>query len=179
MDDFELIDHDPNAPVIIKNRILNADFEDEAVSGGDTYASMSNWSVIVENDKWPQTAWANTSQNRTAGGKYAFNYYHNDVFNIEIKQTITGLPNGVYRLSVWSYGSNDAKNVKLYAYNGTNNVEHTIVDSNQWSDNGPVWNEFVLENVIVENGTIEIGIYVKGISGSWGYFDDFSLIKVN
>lgn len=184
LDDFELLDNDPNAPPPpegdIVTSLVNGDFEDE-VNANPPYASMTGWTITPNNGIWPNKCWADTDHNHTAGGKYSFHYYDPNPFGFTLSQTLTGLEPGTYMLTVWSYGSADGKTALLYANSSASNVSTPIIDTNQWdsSTNSPVWVKTTLTGIVVTNGNLTIGVDVTGLGGSWGFIDDFVLVKVS
>ena len=177
-DDFRFVDRDSTAVVEERNYVSNGGFEDETTSDGYTYASMASWDVSV-NGFWPETSWANTSQNHTTGGKYAFNYYDASSFSISLSQTINSLPGGYYTLRMYSYGSNDNKLATVKVTSGGQTYSIAIQDTAQWSSstNQPEWVEVELGEIAVETGEVTITIEINGAAGSWGYLDDISLVR--
>jgi arabinogalactan endo-1,4-beta-galactosidase len=176
-DDFELTDNNPTAAAPSgANYVINGDFEALDNSG---YPSMVGWEVNPKNNSWPQKAWAEASQNRTAGGTYAFNYYNPSSFELDLNQTVSNLDNGSYKLTFYSYGSNDNKSVSVYATSGSNTKQIKVTDTNQWNSatNSPAWELITLDNISISINTMTIRINIVGVSGSWGYFDDFKLEK--
>lgn len=178
LDDFELLDNDASAPpVSVSNYLFNSGFEEESSYGSETYATLNHWNVSVANDHWPVNLWADTAYNHTPGGSYAFRYYDTGSYGFTLSSTLSNIPNGIYQLSVYSYGSSSGKTAALYGTSGGTTKTAAITDTNQWNS-GPVWNRFTLGNIVVSGGTVTVGVTVSGSAGSWGCFDDFVLVKV-
>ena len=184
LDDFELLDNDPNAPPPAEDgtvtSLLNGGFEDE-VDADPPYSSLEGWTVTPDNNVWPANCWADTDYNHTPGGKYSFHYYNASGFGFDLSQTLSGLEAGTYTLTVWSYGSADNKTAILYANSATSSISRAIVDTEQWDNdsNSPVWVETTLTDIVVTDGNLTVGVDIKGLGDSWGYIDDFVLAKVS
>lgn len=178
-DDFRFVDEDSTGVVSERNYVVNGDFEDVITSGSYTYASMESWAIDV-NGSWPQTAWANTSQNHTTDGDYAFNYYNADSFSMTMSQTISDLASGYYQLSLYSYGSADRKTITVNVISGGVTYSTKITDTEQWSSstNEPSWVNVDLSDIPVSDGEVTIQIIINGVAGSWGYLDDISLVRI-
>lgn len=177
-DDFRLVDTDASGVVEERNYVVNGDFEDEVAEDSYTYATMDSWDITV-NGNWPENVWANTAQNHTDSGKYAFNYYDASSFSFEMTQTVTDLPSGYYELMLYSYGSNDGKTATVNVISNGTTYSTTIIDTNQWSSskNAPDWVTVDLSDIPVSDGEVTIEILINGVAGSWGYIDDVTLVR--
>ena len=108
-------------------------------------------------------------------GAKTLHYWSGDAFNFTISQTITGLENGIYELSTFSQGIyKESPSLTIFAKNYGGEELSTQFRTNGWSN----WQNPVVENIRVTNGTITVGAIVNGVSGDWGTMDDFKLVKV-
>lgn len=147
--------------------IANAGFEVEGPtqtpSGWQTTASSSSSANADYTETW---LGAHT-------GTYHLTHYRTEAYEVYTYQTVTGLANGIYTLSVWTRGGS-APTAQLQAKNyGGSNLSTTIGAS----PNG--WVQVSVPNIQVRNGQCEIGVYTKGNAGTWMYFDDFTLTPTN
>ena len=89
---------------------------------------------------------------------------------------ITGLSNGTYKLSVWSMGGGGENGIKLFARGFDNSGKEisTQIKNTGWKK----WKQYSIE-IPVQNGEVEIGIFVDANKENWGNLDDIELVKLN
>ena len=171
LDDFELLDNDPNAPSPGdgENVLINGDFE----------AQDTGWTITPGSGGWPQNAGVDSGQNHTVGGQFSFHYFNPSPFEVTLSQQVSGISDGTYKLTLYSYGSNDNKTAYVSAHSDGNSNQQDLNDTNEWDNgtNSPIWNQVILDNIVVVNGSVTISLYVSGLGDSWGYVDDFTLVK--
>lgn len=95
--------------------------------------------------------------------------------NFTAEQTITGLPEGSYKLTGYVQGdtAGDADS-SVYFYAVIDGETYTA----DTSLSGYVaWNETVLEGLAVTDGEITIGVSVTNAAGGWGTIDAISLVE--
>ncbi|WP_245814191.1 glycosyl hydrolase family 18 protein [Cystobacter ferrugineus] len=81
--------------------------------------------------------------------------------------------NGTYRASVWARSSGGQKVLRLYAKNyGGAEVTAEI-------GSGAVtgYTQYIINNIPVTNGSIEVGVYSDANAQNWAAFDQFELVK--
>lgn len=106
-------------------------------------------------------------------GAKALHYYNGD---FKASQTITGLANGWYKLSVWTSGGGGEKLSEIFAINGTGQKFSETFTNTGWN----IWNQYIVNNIEVIDGKITIGANVKisDSGGQWGNIDNFELVKI-
>lgn len=92
------------------------------------------------------------------------------------RQKITGLSNGTYKLSVWSMGGGGENAIKLFARGFDNSGKEISaqIKNTGWKK----WKQYSIE-IPVQNGEVEIGIFVDANKENWGNLDDIELVKLN
>lgn len=108
-------------------------------------------------------------------GKWTYKYWLANGFKSILRQDFKDIPNGTYRLSVWSMGGGGENNIRLFAANyGDGKKQITsIIKNTGWQD----WHQYSIE-VPVTNGSATIGIYLDTNPDCWGNFDDVEFIKI-
>jgi len=173
-DDVELIldgDGDGGGEVIPppdgENLLLNPGFEEQ----------YTNWSVggtaADEHPEWK--TWINgPNSDDVHSGEYCVQFGGASEYLTTVSQTVTGIPNGTYKLSVWQRGSFDTGYARLEATEYGGEYRYAEIKTGDWG-----WVQLVLENIEVTNGQIKVGLTVNGYSWSDGnHFDDAELILV-
>ena len=104
-------------------------------------------------------------------GKSAMHDWADKAFTFTATQTITGLKDGKYTLSVWTQGGGGEKSVQLFASDyGGEKVTAGIVNKG-WNK----WQQWIIKDINVTNGQITIGVDNQANAGNWGSFDDIEL----
>jgi arabinogalactan endo-1,4-beta-galactosidase len=105
-------------------------------------------------------------------GDFALNYWLAGEFDFTVSQTVTGLENGTYTLSVWIQGGG-GDDLQLYAsdYGG----DTLVVDFENigWQN----WQNPTIDGIIVTNGQCTIGLGVVSEGDTWAWVDDVSLTR--
>ncbi|MBP2630558.1 MAG: glycosyl hydrolase 53 domain protein [Firmicutes bacterium] len=139
------------------NLVKNADFET-----GD----LSSWVING-------TASA-VNISKAAGdtrGKSAMHYWSDKAFAFTATQTIAGLKNGTYSLSVWTQGSGGEKAIQLFASDYGGGKMITAIKNDGWDK----WHQWIIKDIHVTNGHITVGVANQANAGNWGSFDDVEL----
>jgi len=76
------------------------------------------------------------------------------------------LPNGKYRLSATIINTTGFEELNLYAQSGTQTFKTSFNTSNL------EWTTITIDEVSVVNGSVTVGIYVKGAAGAEAWVDD-------
>lgn len=135
---------------------------------------VKNPGFELEGESWDVTGNVKSVnfENDSYKGDKALHYYNGD---FEAKQTITGLDNGWYKLSAWASGGGGEKLSEIFAKNGTGQRFSENFTNTGWD----IWNQYIVNNIEVTDGTITIGANVKmnDNGGQWGNIDEFLLVK--
>jgi len=106
-------------------------------------------------------------------GSEVLHYWLDGPFEFTVSQTITGLENGTYSLSLWIQGGGGEDTLQLSASDyGGEPLSVDIVNTG-WQ----VWTNPAIENIVVTNGQCTIGIKVASGGGSWAFIDDVGLFQ--
>ncbi|MBP2630559.1 MAG: glycosyl hydrolase 53 domain protein [Firmicutes bacterium] len=139
------------------NLVKNSNFET---------GNLDQWTI-----KGDISAVNNSSSAGDVRGKSAMHYWADKAFAFNATQTITGLKDGKYTLSVWTQGGGGEKTVQLFASDfGGSKVTATITNDG-WNK----WHQWTIKDINVTNGQITIGIDNQANAGNWGSFDDIEL----
>jgi hypothetical protein len=106
-------------------------------------------------------------------GHYYLNFYKAADYEVTTSQTILSVPNGNYSLAIWHQGG---AYTDQYVFARGYDSGDTVTKMNT-AVSDP-WEQIVISPIPVSNGQIQIGVYSKGVSGSWSHFDDVTLTKL-
>lgn len=137
-----------------KNYIENPDIEN---------SDMSAW-ILVDSYRSSEAAF---------DGSYAIHFWNSDL--VTVRQVITGLPAGIYSLSMRSrIGGEPIGNSYMYAESNGITMD-TALTMSGWTE----WNLNRINNIEVRNGTLEIGAIVNNSIDAGGDFDVWELVKTD
>ena len=135
------------------NLLTNPGFED-----GD----LTGWTMTGATDEYSIPG--NAGQAKT--GTYYLSTYKSTGHEVSAFQTLTGLPNGTYKASVWAVpGSLCYLSVSDH---GGEEMKTTM----GWRDS---YGEYTIENIEVTTGTLTFTVFSKHAGGTGYRFDDCSL----
>lgn len=83
------------------------------------------------------------------------------------------LPNGVYKVQVWVRTGGGQNTLQLEAKNYGGNP----LTKDLRSASGGTWTPFSIDNVVVTNGQLEIGVFSDAKAGNWTAIDDFEIYR--
>ncbi|MBB5874524.1 hypothetical protein F4553_007958 [Allocatelliglobosispora scoriae] len=108
-------------------------------------------------------------------GGYRLTHYKASAFEVFTDQTVTGLANGTYTLTVQAVGGGGQSSAYLSAKNyGTAQPELTApIPALGW----PKWQTVVISGIPVTNGQLTIGLYSAGSGGQWLSIDAVTLTR--
>ena len=105
-------------------------------------------------------------------GGHSLGYWLDEPFSFTLTQTLTGLADGAYELSVWAEGGHEhlagQTSLKLFAESGGQRVEEPVAVT-PWGD----WRQYTL-TVQVTGGQAVIGFEVDAPATQWGALDDWT-----
>jgi arabinogalactan endo-1,4-beta-galactosidase len=105
-------------------------------------------------------------------GDFALNYWLAGAFEFTVSQTVTGLENGTYSLSVWIQGGGEDA-LQLYASDYGGDTLVVELDNTGWLN----WQNPTIENIVITNGQCTIGLRVVSEGDTWAWVDDVRLIQ--
>jgi arabinogalactan endo-1,4-beta-galactosidase len=147
------------------NFVRNPSFE-----GND----RSMWDIKYPDGYEPHTDYQLKASDAKSG-EYALHFYSSTGVDFQVEQTITGLKPGFYNLSMFLQGG-DAKNASMYLYAKTGGKKYKAYTSvNGWLN----WSHPEINNLLILNGKLTIGVRIKADGGAWGTIDDFYLYQVS
>lgn len=149
----------PNFDIAPTNLLNNRDFESGNLNGWSTWNSGVNAAFADTDNPYRDT--------------YKLTYWEANNYQQLVSQTLT-LPNGTYQFSAWARSGGGQKALHLYA-SGYGGLE--VVKEIGSGENG--WKQYTIDNIVVTNGQIEVGVWTDAFGGNWAAFDDFELIQIN
>ena len=159
-------DFKPEATVDVSNRVnLIADPSFESGKMGAWKLNGPGAACFMENNK-----------GNAHSGKWTYKYWLGSGFKSVLSQTLTGIENGTYELSVWAMGGGGENNIRLFAagYDGTVKQVTAKIVNTGWNQ----WKQYKIR-VPVSTQNVTIGIYLDTKPDCWGNFDDIEFIKVD
>ncbi len=109
-------------------------------------------------------------------GKTALHFYSEQEMDFEISQTLNGLENGVYIVSLFAQGGDVSKDsqMKVFAISGGKEIVETFMVTT-WVD----WKNPKTAGIKVNDGKLTFGARIKCNAKGWGTLDDFSVFKID
>ncbi|WNR46054.1 cellulase family glycosylhydrolase [Paenibacillus roseipurpureus] len=152
-------------PENFKSLVVNGGFEKDAlnsqtITGWTTSSATPNADYV---DKY-----AHDGNNRLT-------HYYASAFNIYTFQTITGLSDGTYKLTVWvRRGGTFTRSMIVAKKFGGTDLSVTTPDNSSWT-------QVTIDNIVIANGygKIEVGAYTDANAGAWIGIDQIDLIRTN
>lgn len=138
-----------------ENLVTNSGFEDNS----------NGWTVTG-------TTSAQAIESSGREGNRLTHYSSSSSYNVNTYQTISGLSQGTYDLSVYSVGGNSDE-AYLYASNCGGSDVQINIPAIEWGN----WTQVSLSNIEVTNGSCTIG--VASTNSDWTSYDDFSFELVS
>lgn len=142
------------------NLVQNPGFEDDGTGTNDP----TSWTGIGD-------AYADYTESGGHTGNFRLSHWNAYSYTVATTQTITGLANGDYNLSVW-YKSGGGQNEAYVALRDCGSPE-VRVPAPQTSDT--VWQQ-LQASINVTNGQCTIVLYSDANAGNWANFDDVEFI---
>lgn len=172
-DNLTLFDFDGNAlesMVLLNepapNLVANPSFEANGYTN-----NPAGWNVWLQSGV-PSTT-VKTESSNAFDGNYKLTFWDSASYSASIYQTFTGLENGTYTFSVWAMTNGDQNTLQLYAKNYGGPELNTTIETSDIN-----WNVFTIDNIVVTNGTCEIGIYTIAGANDWVNLDKVIFRKV-
>ena len=105
-------------------------------------------------------------------GEVSLHFWNGTAVEFQCEQTVTGLPDGAWRISVRGQGGDVGDDADIHLYVISDGQTYTApMTFHGWVN----WQEAVLEHIPCTSGTLTVGVYVRCQGGGWGTFDDFLL----
>ena len=154
-----------------KNLLDNGDFERNTSMNSNWY----EWCPDGQNSAYGIDSGSGTNppESPIAGDKRAY-FYSSGAYEQSIHQNVA-VPNGTYNVDAWVKVSNTAPTIgrlEIVDYGG----DAIYQDMPQ---TGSGWHHVQISNVLVTNGTINVGFYVKSSGGTTVHIDAVRLLKVS
>ena len=172
-DNMTLFDFNGNALSSIKvlnhpaeNLLSNISFENDGVT-----TTPADWNVWLSDSS--DTGTVKTEYGYAYDGDYKLTFWDDSAYSCSVYKTFTNLPNGTYQFSIWAKTNGDQDVLQLYAKNyGGDELTTTITTSDI------NWNIFTIDEIVVTNNTLEIGVYTVAGADDWCNLDMAILRKV-
>ena len=132
--------------------------------------------VAISDDNSPVLNANNSSSDRaTVMGNKCLNITDKIDFSRKVYQKISStkyvpIRDGHYTLKAYAKAGSAFNELYMYAKSGDKTfvVEMTEADSK--------WHAYTIEDVVVKDGTVEVGFYADGAANAWCHIDDVSLV---
>lgn len=106
------------------------------------------------------------------GGQYKLTHWNGSDY-LQSTYRKFDLPNGVYKVQVWVRTGGGQNTLQLEVKNyGGNQLTKDLR-----SASGSSWTPFYIDNVVITNGQIEIGVFSDAKGGNWTAIDDFEIYR--
>lgn len=155
-----------NIEIKLLNHVKNYSFED---------ADTSMWKVTYEGDSNPTDF--QTKADDAHDGEVAFHFWsESSDMEFSIEQELTDLEPGTYQLMVYAQGGDVSEDAEMELYAVTGGEEQTepfMVTT--WAN----WQNPVIPEIKVTDGTLTIGVRIKSNVKSWGTVDEFILNRIS
>ncbi|WP_141503032.1 family 43 glycosylhydrolase [Paenibacillus luteus] len=145
------------------NFALNPSYEADRVS----QIALAGWSTWKNTTEDPNSNVTGGHTGRWAGQQYAASAYSASRY-----QTVNNLPNGTYTLKVWVQSSGGQTIAQIFVKNYGGTEKNYAINSSIGS-----WTQITISNILVTNGSAQIGVYSVANANNWVKVDDWSLIK--
>lgn len=174
-DNMTLFDFSGNALSSIKilnqpteNILSNISFEDDnAIT-----ATPTGWSVWLDSSTSSDTV--KTEYGNAYDGNYKLTFWDDEDYSCSIYKTFTNIPNGTYQFSIWAMTNGDQDILQLYAKNYGGSELNTTITTSDIN-----WNIYSIDEIVVTNNTLEIGVYTVAGANDWCNLDMAILRKVD
>lgn len=109
-------------------------------------------------------------------GNTALHFYSEQEIDFAISQTLEGLENGRYAVSLFAQGGDVSKDsqMELFAISGGEEISEPFMVTT-WVD----WKNPKIARITVSDGKLTFGARVKCNAKGWGTLDDFSVFKID
>lgn len=173
-DNMTLFDFNGNALDSIKvlnqptqNLLSNISFEADGIT-----TTPSGWNVWRSDSTSDETI--KTEYGNAYDGNYKLTFWDDEAYSCSVYKTFTNLPNGTYQFSVWAMTNGDQNVLQLYAKNYGGSELNTTITTSDIN-----WNIYSIDEIVVTNNTLEIGVYTVADAGDWCNLDMAILRKVD
>ena len=179
--------HAQNPGDSFTDRIINSGFEGETTSLGVSNTNEpEGWTLTRELGGWVNAQRLPNDEITLSPyeGSYYYEVWAGDVTSIDLHQTITNLPVGVYQISARVRNTNTTEmitNQHIYATFADNDYESSVMSKAAIGIEVENWEKLTTKLIFIDNEENEIRIGIKSTGtgkGSAGWFqvDDFQLI---
>ena len=135
---------------------------------------FSGWTVTNNNDVTEELDVYDRETDCFAGAQSLHFYSGNNPVDFSMKQTVSGLEDGTYKLTAHIQGDAGDENPTVYFY--------ALVDGEEVKADGKLqgyvnWYTVEIPGITPTDGAITVGAHVATAPGGWGTIDDITLVK--
>ena len=142
-----------------KNLVLNPSFEQ---------SDRNMWKIDYLGESSDYVGYQNKASDAKTGN-YSVHFWNDEAINFTVEQTLTGLEKGYYDFSASLQGG-DCNNSEMTIYAKVGDKTYKAETGVKgWAN----WNTPTIKDILVEKGTLTIGIAIKCDANGWGTIDDF------
>lgn len=172
-DNMTLFDFNGNALKTIKalnqpgeNLLTNISFEQDGIT-----TSPRGWNVWLSDTSDVGTV--KTEYGSAYDGDYKLTFWNDTNYSCSVYRTYSNIPNGIYQFSIWAMTNGEQDILQLYAKNYGGNELNKRIETSDIN-----WNIFSIDEIVVTNNTLEIGVYSVAGANDWCNLDLAILRKV-
>lgn len=154
-----------NLEIKLLNYVNNPSFEE---------SNTSMWNVTYEGDN--PTDFQKKADDAHSG-EMSFHFWSGTSdMDFAIEQEVTDLEPGTYQLMVYAQGGDVSEGASMELYAVVGGEEQTVPFMvTTWAN----WQNPIIPEIKVTDGSMVIGVRMKCNSGSWGTVDDFTLNRIS
>lgn len=142
-----------------KNIVSNPSFEE---------ADRSMWHIQYLGESSGYVTYQDKKADALTGNN-SVHFWNNNEINFTLEQKLTNLEKGYYTISSSLQGG-DCHNSEMFLYVRTGDqIYKKTMNVSGWAN----WNTSLLEDILVEDGSLTVGVAIKSDAGGWGTIDDF------
>lgn len=149
-----------------ENLISNISFEQNEVT-----TTPSDWNVWLSSSTNSDTV--KTEYGNAYDGNYKLTFWDDEAYSCSLYKTYSNIPNGTYQFSIWAMTNGEQDTLQLYAKNYGGDELNTTITTSDIN-----WNIFSIDEIVVTNNTLEIGVYSVAGANDWCNLDMAILRKV-
>ncbi len=150
------------------------------VGSGNNYARNPSYEAdrVSQNALAGWSTWKNVTTDPNSNilggytGRWAAQLYGTAAYSASRYQNLTGLPNGTYTLKAWVQSSGGQSTAQIYVKNFGGTEKNTAINTAIGS-----WTQVTISNIVVTNGSAQIGVYTVANANNWVKVDDWTFIK--
>ncbi len=149
-----------------ENLLSNISFEQDGIT-----TTPSGWNIWLNNSSNNEIV--KTEYGSAFDGDYKLTLWDDEDYTCSLYKTFTNIPNGTYQFSLWAMTNGTQDTLQLYAKNYGGSELNTTITTSDIN-----WNIYSIDEIVVTNNTLDIGVYSVAGANDWCNLDMAILRKV-